>query len=155
MTSGRVSIREVIAAGGVILGLVIVGYELRQANAMARIEATIASGQRWVDWNLGVATDAELSALFARVLSDDLGRKDLTAGEAMQVTLLYQSAVHGWETGYLNSLENSRLTVALPESRFFSGRFSRETWPPLRSEFHPGFAEVFETRYGLTPGTED
>ena len=144
------ALREAISAIGVVLGLVFVGYQLQQANAMARMEASTSSGQRWLDWNMSVATDADLSALFARVLNHDLGREDLTEGEAMRVELLYGSGLHGWETGYLNFMESSPAgDFVLPESSFFGGRFSRETWPRVRSEFDGRFAQAVEERYGL------
>lgn len=148
--------REAVSAVAVVLGLVFVGYQLKQANAMARMEANMSAGQRWLDWNVTVATDADLSALFARVLADDLGRADLTEGERMQVELLYTSALHGWEAGYRNWLETgSAGEFLLPENRFFMGRFSRATWPSVRSEFDRGFAQAVEDRYGMQLDARD
>lgn len=144
------AVREAVSAGGVILGLVFVGYQLQQANAMARMEANISAGQRWLEWNMSVAADEGLSALFARVVESDLGREELTEAERMRVGLLYTSALHGWETGYLNWMERAGAgEFALPRNRFFGGRFSRETWPLVRSEFDGPFARAVEERYGL------
>jgi len=149
------ALRETVSAVAVVLGLVFVGYQLRQANAMARIEAHMSAGQRWIDWNVTVAADADLSALLARLIEDDLGRRDLTPGERMQVELLYTSALHGWETGYLTWLETGGADqYALPENGFFGGRFSRETWQWVRSEFDGGFAQAAEDRYRLRADPE-
>ncbi|HKI83616.1 MAG TPA: hypothetical protein VKA63_04700 [Candidatus Krumholzibacteria bacterium] len=85
-------------------------------------------------------------------MNDDLGREDLSDAEAMRVELLYTSALHGWETGFLNSIESGTdHAFELPDGVLFGGRFSRETWSGVRSEFNNRFADLVEDRYDLPP----
>jgi hypothetical protein len=147
--SGR-SLREGLAALGVVLSLVFVGTEIRQ-NTIATRAATLndlAAGSR--DWLMSIATNPELASVWRRWLEgDELTDDDLQMAE---ITV----------NGLLRNVENVFLQVragAVDESALVSYGFGGssawesphfpEYWARRWVRYHPEFVAAFEQQTGV------
>ena len=144
---------EVLGVIGVITSLVFVGYQLKQTNEIARIEAQTAMGTVWQEANLAVATDERLSALIARVQFEDARMTDFRPEERLALAWTYVGLDHFWEQTFkqlqVGVLEEGDISFLPGDDLFFSSDFHRDLWPSIRSGFSDEFARFWEERFDL------
>lgn len=140
----KTSIRELIAAGGVILSLLFVGLEIR-ANTNAVRGATIQGiSDQSIAVTLAITGTPELRAGYAKVLA---GReKELTLAEEDAVGQIYSAAMRitenrfrQMELGVLDSPRSVGGGAALYRVPFF-----RAYWATRRSEYPDDFVGYVE-----------
>lgn len=135
--------REAIAAVGVILSLLFVGYEIRQ-NTSAQRSATLEgiANQR-TEFNLAIWTDDRMPGLLLKLRNGALAA-DFTEEETQRLRVLY---VH-----YLRIFEGAYRQVGVgviepDDASFFSAAFLEEQWPTLRAGFEPAFAQFIQEEF--------
>ena len=152
MTSNKISWVEIVAALGVVASLVFVGFELRQSNQLARIQAQQSMGEAWSTVNLTMATDHELMVLMARMASGEI-EADFEPGEIYSLYLVLHGLDHTWEMYFKQMqsgvLQKGDISFPPPNNRTFRSSFHRELWPNIRAGFDEGFAVFWEQRFGL------
>ena len=100
------SVVEVLGAGAVLVGLVFVGFELRQNTAAVEAATLQDLTDASVEWITNVASDPELTRIFLTIPSD---LPNLSEVEYQQLHLLYraqwfrfQNAFQQWNRGTLD-----------------------------------------------------
>ena len=149
-------VAQVISASAVVLGLVFVGFELRQNTAMMRGSTMQAISDKYVDY-VTALVDPVPADLMRRVHSGET-TADFTPIENTQISILFN--------GFVQMLENSfhQHREGLVSEAVFDGygwrwgmiqtaRFE-EYWrgrenPHVAS---PDFVEFFEARVQIGPG---
>jgi hypothetical protein len=104
MDISRTKFVEVVGFGAVIVSLLFVAYEIRQANQIAVGTTTIEIYRNWMTLNELIATDEKLAALIYK-LRDDTA--ELSNIERIQADAWARRAVNGWvalEIAYENDL---------------------------------------------------
>ena len=149
--SGK-TLRETLAAVGVMLSLLFVGLELRQNTLAVRATALndLATGSR--EYLLTVGSNPDLIAARIRWIAGE----ELEPVE-MEMTIWTLSALlRNMENVFLqvragavdeSALQSYGFSVALP---FRSPHFAA-MWASRRGGFHPDFVAAFEAQLGLTP----
>ncbi len=143
-------VREVLAAIGVILSLLFVGYEIRQNTRVAKA-ATI---QNMADQGIAIALawslDDEASELLGRVNDGELPDQ-FTERERARLRLMYLTALRGAEGRYrqmlLGLVEETDMMGG--SSALYRAPYLAEQWPQLRPALAADFAAWFETEYQL------
>jgi hypothetical protein len=137
---------ELLAALGVVLSLLFVAVQIRQTNALARVQISqdLAAGFREV--NAPLEENADLAELFAAVMND-VPRSDFTRAEQLRVSAVYFTSVRLWESAWLayrEGIGQDRSLEGIGALGFFSTEYFRETWPLIRDAHDPEFVEFFE-----------
>ena len=145
-------VSELMAAMGVIGSLVFVGLQLRQANALARLEQQQAFADAWQTVNLTLATEPQLLATLAQIYDGAL-HEDLSPEDAVSIDMAYRGLLHGWEQYYrqlqLGVLEEDAISFPSDNSPMWNSDYLRGRWPVIRGEFQEEFAVFWESRYSL------
>jgi hypothetical protein len=139
--------RNIVEATGVIsvvAGLLLVAYQINQANnfASAQARAEFSAGWRSVD-------STRQSDNFAEVLAKSIYHPDeLTPGEILELDAYYtgvldqiQSAKANWEAGVRSS--HWQVTVDFLAPTYFGNEFSRSWWNFAKAEYAKGEGEQF------------
>ena len=149
--SGK-AIRETLGFLAVVAGLVFVGLEIRQNNAIARATALneLASGAR--EYLLSVGTDAETASILRRFRAGE----ELTADESSQANAMLMALLRNFENVFMQTaigVVDSRtlLGYAYTNSNTARTEAFREFWPTARPRLHPDFVAAFEAEYDLAP----
>lgn len=95
---GTKSLVELLSAGAVLVGLVFVGFELRQNTSAVEATTLQSSTDASVDWLLNIASDPELTRIWITAPSE---LDSLTAIERHQLQLLLRSQWFRFQTAYL------------------------------------------------------
>ncbi len=144
---------ELVAATGIIASLIFVGYQIRQSNALGRLQAQQSMAETWSTVNLAVATDHVLADLMARMHAGGLGA-DFARGEVVSCYQVLRGLDHTWEMYYMQTrlsvLEKGDISFPQPNNRTFGAPFHRELWPSIRAGFNEDFAVFWEQRFSLT-----
>jgi hypothetical protein len=134
------------AAGvlSVVAGLLLVAYQIKQANncASAQARAEFSAGWRSVD-------STRQSDDFADVLAKSIYRPaELTPGEILELDAYYtgvldqiQSAKANWEAGIRSS--HWHVTVDFLAPTYFGNAFARSWWNVAKAEYAKGEGEQF------------
>jgi hypothetical protein len=89
----------VIANVGVILGVAFLVLELRQTNAIARVDSYQQSMSEIAEWRTAILTDAELMRVFELYVSE-AGRSDLDESGRLKLTMLMSNLFGAHENAY-------------------------------------------------------
>lgn len=149
----KTSIRELVAAGGVVLSLLFVGLEIR-ANTNAVRGATIQGiSDQSLTVTLAIAEIPEMRAGFSKVLA---GREqELTLEEEDAVVQLYSSAMRISENRFrqldLGVLDSPGAVGG--GSALYRVPFFRAYWAARKTEFPDDFVDYVERV--LLPLTQD
>jgi len=143
---------QILAAAGVVLSLLFVGYEIRQNTSVARTTAAQAFTQQIIDLNAILVTEG-FPELNARMADGEL-RRDFTSAELLQIDVTHLSLLRIWESLYRAVQEGivdedllDPVGGAGPSP--FSLPYFTESWPSYRGAFTEDFALFFEVRLGL------
>jgi len=149
-------IAQVLSTTAVVLGLVFVGYELRQNTAMMRGSTMQAISDTYVDYVTGLVDPVPADLM--RRLHDGETTEDFTAVENTQITIMFNAFVQMLENSFLQHREGL-VTEAVFDSYGWTWgmiqtpRFE-EYWRN-RSSPHVAsreFVEFFEARVQIGPG---
>jgi hypothetical protein len=149
-------ITQVLSTSAVVLGLVFVGYELRQNTAMMRGSTMQAISDKYVDYVTGLV-DPVPADLMRRVHRGET-TEDFTPVENTQINIMFNAFVQMLENSFLQHREGL-VTEAVFDSYGWTwgmiqtARFE-EYWRN-RSSPHvasPEFVEFFEARVRIGPG---
>jgi hypothetical protein len=142
--------KEALAAFGVILSLVFVGYELRQNTQATRatVRNDLASASR--EYLLAQATSPELSAAFGLWLNDG----ETTPVQDRMVFTATSALLRNLENLFLQvelgTIDDSALTSFGMQAPIFGSRRFLEIWDlGLDQAFDRGFVEAFAEANGL------
>lgn len=141
------SARQIIEAAGVlsvVAGLLLVAYQINQANnfASAQARAEFSAGWRSVD-------STRQSDHFAEVLAKSIYHpNELTPGEILELDAYYtgvldqvHSAKANWEAGVRRS--HWHVTVDFLAPTYFGNEFSRAWWNFAKAEYAKGEGDQF------------
>ena len=92
------SLVELLSAGTVLVGLIFVGFELRQNTAAVEATTLQSSTDASVDWMLNIASDPEITRIWTTPPSE---LDSLTAIERHQLHLLQRSQWFRFQNAYL------------------------------------------------------
>ena len=158
MSKKKFSWTELVAPTGVIASLIFVGLQIRQSNALGRLQAQQSMAETWSTVNLSVATDHVLADLMARMQAGEL-KVDFTPGEAVSLYQLLHGLDHTWEMYYLQTesgvLARGDISFPAPNNQTFGAPFHRELWPSIRGGFNEDFAVFWEQRFDLAHHSKD
>ena len=144
--SGLRRLGELLAALGVILSLLLVAMQIRQTNALARVQISqeLASGFR------EVTTPFEESADLAELLANAANgatRSEFTRAEELRVGAFYANSIKLWEIlwlAYREGVVEERSLGVIGAYGLVDTEFFRDIWPLLRDAHDPEFVEFFE-----------
>lgn len=139
--------KQIVEAAGVlsvVAGLLLVAYQINQANnfASAQARAEFSAGWRSVD-------STRQSDNFADVLAKSIYHpNELTPGEILELDAYYtgvldqiQSAKANWEAGIRSS--HWQVTVDFLAPTYFGNEFARSWWKFSKAEYAKGEGEQF------------
>lgn len=120
--SAWASIAEIVAALGVILGLVFLTLEVRENTDITRAAAYDRSIDRLNEWRANVVRDPDISRLY--LAYSDATTGELTPEDAFRLQVLltslwgvYETAFYSYHYGLLGSSEWNRFEVQICEHR--------------------------------------
>ncbi len=98
------SVIELLSAGAVLIGLIFVGFELRQNTAAVEATTLQSSTDGSVAWMMDIATDPEMTRVWMTPV-DKLG--SLTEVERMQLHLVLRAQWFRFQNAYLQHLRGT------------------------------------------------
>jgi len=139
-------IGEMFATSGVILSLLFVAFQIRQTNAIARVQVNqdLAAALREV--NAPLMENQDLAELVAMVLSGAT-HDDLSPAEQLRVTSFHAGLIRLWESLWLATREeivDEQVLDYVGSYGHIDSNYFRESWPELRTAHHAGFVEFLE-----------
>jgi hypothetical protein len=149
-------IAQVLSSLAVVLGLVFVGYELRQNTAMMRGSTMQAISDKYVDY-VTTLLDPIPADLMRRVHSGDM-TEDFTPLENTQITIMFNAFVQMLENSFLQHreglvseavFESYGWTWGMLQTARFEEYWRNRSSPHVAS---PDFVEFFEARVRIGPG---
>ena len=140
-------VAEIVSGVAVMVSLIFVGLQLRDANRVAARAEANSTQEQWTAMNASIYGDAETASIFEAALS---GSRPLDAVERLRFAYLLRE--QGWLTYQM--WERTR-TELLPRSRFEEGAGpdlarivctpgGRMAWPEIRREFPPSYVADLE-----------
>lgn len=143
-------LREGLAALGVILSLVFVGYEIRQNTQVSRAAAIQGVTDQSLETILSWSEDEQAVALLGRVLKGAVP-SDFTDDENTKLRLMYLASLRVAESRFRQSelgiIEDQ--TILGGSAAILRAPYLLERWEQLKSGVSPDFAASFEAEYGL------
>ena len=149
------SILEVLSAVAVLLGLIFVGFELRQNTAAVEASSRQSATDASVAWLLTVASEPELAHLWGIASKEP---QNLSETEAVQLHLLlrsqwirFQNAYLQWKNGTLSDDDwtiykgficRTQMRAQLNED---SASLRVATWDNHKAVLHPQFVDFVES----------
>jgi hypothetical protein len=157
--SGRWSIEAVgraLAALGVILSLLFVGLELRQASQLARAQVRQGLADRNAQQINAISQNRDLARAWAEMFTSAWGSRgvELTMLDTVQAVYALVDMLRHVENVYLQYLEgvvdeSVLASYGFRNSRTFVLPQFKPRWEGLRDRFDPRFVEALEAEYGL------
>lgn len=140
-------VAEIVSGAAVIVSLVFVGLQLRDANRVAERAEANSTQEQWTAMNASIYGDGETAAILEAALS---GSRELDAVERVRFAYLLRE--QGWLTYQMWQRTETGL---LPPSRFHEGAGvdltrilctpgGRGAWAEIRREFPPAYVADLE-----------
>jgi hypothetical protein len=143
-------LREGLAAVGVMLSLVFVGYEIRQNTQVSWAAAIQGATDQSLQTILAWSEDEQAVTLLGRLLNGEVP-SNFTNYENTKPRLIYLAALRVAESRYRQSmlgiLEDP--TILAGPAAFLRAPYLFERWDRLKPAVSADFAEDFEVEYGL------
>lgn len=149
-------VAQVLSASAVVLGLVFVGYELRQNTAMMRGSTMQAISDKYVDY-VTALVDSVPADLMRRVHNGETTER-FTPLENTQITVLFNAFVQMLENSFLQHREglvseavfdSYGWTWGMIQTARFEEYWRNRSSPHVAS---PDFVEFMELRLQIGPG---
>ena len=142
--------REGLAALGVIVSLVFVGYEIRQNTQVSRAAAIQGVTDQSLETILSWSEDEQAVTLLGRVLNGEVPA-DFTDYENTKLRLMYLASLRAAESRYrqmeLGLVDDP--TILGGSAAILRAPYLAERWDGLKSGLSRDFAADFEVEYGL------
>ena len=151
MFDGKLSLPEAIAALGVILSLLFVGFEVRQSNQIARQEAINELANTMHDIIMAVAESEYLAGIVMKIVDGESASEFETAEVGSGYMYLLNSHLFNNRIDDLIKLgfvEQQDFAFPDEDDDLYSSRFAREMWLSQRKYLDEDFAEFWENRFG-------
>ena len=146
-------IGEAISIVAVLVTLVFLILEVRENTAAIRTEAYGGNITRMNDWRMQLASDPELSRMFARFNEGELSGSELDLTERQQFVLFYSSLWSIYESAYfarnygtLGESEWSRFELMMCQQ--FGLSTAQGMWPMMDRILSPEFRTYTEENCG-------
>ena len=143
-------IRDSLAALGVVVSLLFVGYEIRQNTQVARAAAIQATADQSLQVIIAWAADEQAVRLMTRLLDGALP-SEFSDDENTKLRFMFLATFRIMENRY----RQSDLGL-IDDPMIFTGRaaiyrspYLAARWDEFRSAVVPDFAEQFEVDFGL------
>jgi hypothetical protein len=140
---------QLLAAAGVVVSLIFVGYEIRQNTAVARSAAAQAFTQQIIDIN-AIIVSGDIPQINARLEAGGK-RADFTPEEQFILDINLISLVRVWESLF-RSVQEGIVERELLEpiakrgqNPFFTPYFT-QSWPRYKDTFSQDFVTYFESK---------
>lgn len=151
---------EVVAAVGVILSLLFVGFEIRQNTAVARGQARHALAELNQEWLMLMSQDSTAAAIWNKVyggLPGEISEHEASRAEMMMTLHLrrLENVYFQYSEGLVD--ESALHSYGLQQPALFQRQSFQRYWveKEWRSGFDPAFVEFFEDAMGLSSGREE
>ncbi len=145
------TLREGLAALGVILSLLFVGYEIRLNTRVSTAAAIQASTDHSLQVILSWSEDEQAVTLLGRILSGEVP-PDFTDYENTKLRLMYLAVLRLAESRYrqaeLGILEDDA-TILGGSGALLRAPYLADRWNQLKPAVPQDFAAYFESEYGL------
>lgn len=146
--------KESIAAAGVILSLIFVGYEVRQNTKVARGQARQALAELNQEWLILLSQDPEFNRIFQKVWStqDELTESEWSRGSFMMTMHLrrLENVFFQYDEGLIDQSALNSYGLQMVAENLNSERFRRywigDKW---RNGFDPKFVNFLEGKAGF------
>ena len=143
-------IGEGLAALGVVVSLLFVGYEIRQNTQVSRAASLEAQAELGAEIALNFLADAEVVQFFTRI-ADGALPSDFEKHENTKIRLMYVALLRSAEVRYrhkdLGILDDT--SVLGGSASLFRYPYLAASWDQLKLVVAPDFAVRFEADYGL------
>jgi len=157
----RIQWKELVAALGVVLSLLFVGYQIRQNTLVARGQTRQNLATLNQQWLILQSQDAEFHELWRRawIASDTtLSSSDSARANFMMLLNLrrLENVYFQFSEGLVDesALRSYGLQPSAAILSVYRGPRFRAYWEKTRESFHPGFVRFFEENVGLRTATE-
>lgn len=156
MKSSASALAQAVSALAVVLGLVFVGYELRQNTRMMRGSTMQAISDKYVDYVTGMVDPARADLLRRIHLNETT--EDFSSVENTQITIMFNAFVQMLENSYLQHregmvsdavFESYGWTWGMLQTARFEEYWRNRSSPHVAS---PEFVEFFEAQVQIGPG---
>jgi hypothetical protein len=151
---------QTLATMGAIVGLLLVGYEVRQSNNIAVSQNTSANWTNWLD-----TANSRIESGLARTIAKSMTRPDeLTLEEKVVLGFYFESWIYQYQHDihsqyFLHdgggdfelSLELTAQEIMGETPKVFGSRFSRAWLEKNREWIHPEFMEVVDAALENAP----
>ena len=153
-------IGEIVAALGVILSLLFVGFEVRQNTAVARGQARHALAELNQEWLMFMSQDSTAAAIWNTAYAGAPGEinEDEDRRAQMMMTLhmrRLENVFFQYDEGLVD--ESALHSYGLQKADLFQTDAFRRYWVGVgwRSAFDPTFVQFFEERMDLQGGPRE
>ena len=138
---------SIVANLGVIAGIVFLGIELQQNNALMESEARRNRSAFAEQVNMAIAMNGELASLLSRDLQGDDSFSDV---EAIRLNQFWFAALVNFETGYLELATDELDTQAARWRVLFERNPAlRDAWARNPHAFDPAFTDWVNERLAV------
>jgi hypothetical protein len=148
-----INLVEIVGAVAIVVSLVFVAYELRQANRLGRLEAMQSLADAWLSSGLEISGNREL-ALVLEKISHGATEGDFDGAESYQAMSFMYAADHNWQLRFsqleLGVLKAEDYSFPHPANATYNSNSHREIWPTIRKDFSEKFAAFWEQRFELS-----
>lgn len=132
----------ILANVGVIAGIVLLAFELRQNNSLLRAQASFNLLQNRVEYRADIVSDPEFAEFWVRNFASSAPSTD-----ALRVVMHYQRTILNMQFEYGQYVEGN-----LAEGEFsltavknvFSNPISRRVWENFKDQLRPDFVQWAE-----------
>ena len=160
MNSNKINQWLILGANvGVIVGLVLVVLEIKQANVTTTAEMLSNYQNRWFELDQSVQ-DAELAQAWAKAMENP---DKLTTSEMIQIggllwTFLDQVSAHSrlWELGVFDdAVPSTEVLIRGNASLYFGNAFAQSWWAEHKDTFSRDWVAVLNEVIEQTPTSND
>jgi hypothetical protein len=147
------SFGELVTASGVIIGLVFVGYEIRQNTDAMRSGTIQALSEQGFDYTMRLSEDRDFLRIEALLREPGVTRDDLSPVDRRAQELKYVAGLRIIENRFrqmqLGTIDEASLSQVGGARGYYGGRQFQEWWRSRDQTlfFPPDFIEFFEAQY--------
>lgn len=145
-----------ISTLAIVLGLIFVGFELRQNTASIRGATMQAISDTHVNWTTQMAVAPELNVIMHRIHNEDASLEDFSTTERMLILGVFNSFIQQLENSFLQYREGLVSDAVFESYGWQYGLIQTRTfgdyWEYTEGEIiHPEFAKFMSDRVQIGP----